>query len=460
MASTTSPLTSSSSTPGTVTIPTFSGSSSYASSFQQVLTRAVQLASLPVQQMQNNVNDLTSEQNALTSLESTFVSLDSSLQSIGSAVSGAPTASVSDSNVSASASSTALPGTYTVQVDSLGSFTSTLSAAGSPVVTDPTKQGLSASTSFSLVVNGTPTTITPANTSLNAMATAINQANAGVQATVINMGSNSSPDYRLAIASTELGGDTIQLMDGSTNLVSTLSTGTPATYEVNGTNTVISSNSRQVTLAPGLTVTLQQQSTSGPSTITVTQDFTSLATALSNFASAYNSAVTAVQGQVGQSGGALSGQAIVNTLTQTLQGLSQFSSGSGAVSSMAALGLTIDQNGQMSFDSGAFTSLNVSDVQQFLGGLTTGGFLQSAGNALSAVADTNSGEIETEFANLQDQINNQNQQISDTNTRIQDMENSLMTELTDADAAIATLESQKTYYQDLFQAQYPSQAAQ
>ncbi|SPE30372.1 hypothetical protein SBA3_1650022 [Candidatus Sulfopaludibacter sp. SbA3] len=436
--------------------PTFSGSSTFSSSFQQVLTRAVQLASLPMQQMQNHVNDLTNQQTALSQLESSFVSLDTSLQNIGAASGGTIAANVSDpSVVTAATTASAQPGTYSIQVDTLGSYTTTMSQAGATTVTDPSQQNISSASSFTLTVNGKNTTITPGTGSLEGLAGAINSSSAGVQATVVNLGSNTSPDYRLVVTSNSLGGDSIQLSDGSSNLLSTISTGSPATYRVNGTNTEISSTSRQVTLAPGLTVTLLNTS-SQADTITVAADYSSLQNALSSFASAYNSSVAAVQQQVGQNGGALSGQGLIFTLTNVLQNLSQYSSGGGSVVSLNDLGLSVDENGQMSFDASAFSGQNIAAVTQFLGNSTTGGFMKAATDALTSVADTNSGAIETEFGALQNQIDSQNSQIKDEQSRITDMQNNLMNELTQADAAIANLQAQKAYYTQLFQAEYYS----
>ena len=47
---------------------TFNGSSKFAADFQQVLNRAVSIAALPVQQMQNDQLKMTGEQSALQSL--------------------------------------------------------------------------------------------------------------------------------------------------------------------------------------------------------------------------------------------------------------------------------------------------------------------------------------------------------------------------------------------------------
>ena len=121
--------------------------------------------------------------------------------------------------MSAATTSSALPGTYSIQVDGLGSYTTAMSQAGSTPVTDPTTQNISSASSFTLTVNGTNTTITPADGSLEGLAAAINSSSAGVQATIVNLGSNTSPDYRLVVTSTSLSPDSIQLSDGSSNLL-------------------------------------------------------------------------------------------------------------------------------------------------------------------------------------------------------------------------------------------------
>ena len=221
----------SSSTPASSTL-TFTGSSTYSADFQNVLNRAVQLASLPEQAMQSTLTDLTNQESTLAGLSANFSALQTALQAVGTATQGSATAQTSDpSAVSAAAASGALNGTYSIQVDSVGSSTIALSNSGLTTVTDPSTGNISSSTSFTLTVNGVATTITPTGTSLESLASAINSASDGVQATIVNVGSNSSPDYRLAVTSSNLGLNTIQLTDASNNqLLGTLSTGADAQY--------------------------------------------------------------------------------------------------------------------------------------------------------------------------------------------------------------------------------------
>jgi flagellar hook-associated protein 2 len=444
---TTSSTTSSLSTP-----VTFTGQSTFSSSFQQVLQRAVSIASLPMQQLQGDVTTLQGQQSALASLGSTFDSLQTALQGIATAASGSVSASSSDTSVvTASAQSTALPGTYSIQVTDDGSSTTTVSNAGATAVTDPSSENISSSSTFTLTVNGVATQISLTDNSLDGLATAINDSNAGVSATIVNLGSNSSPDYRLALSSTELGPDTIQLNDGTSDLLSTVQAGTDTQYTVNGNTTVLSSNSDQVTLAPGLTATLVGANPTETVNITVAASQGNLSSALSSFATAYNAAVAAVAGQVGQSGGALAGQSLVYELQNALSKIAQFTGASGAVQSLSDLGLTLGSDGNLTFDSSQFSSQSASGIQQFLGGLTSGGFLQSVNNTLNTFTDTTTGTLADEYNNVGTQITNDQNEISTDQDRVNLIQANLSQQLSQADAAIAVLQQQNTFYTNLFQ---------
>jgi flagellar hook-associated protein 2 len=352
-------------------------------------------------------------------------------------------------------SSTAAAGTYTLNVISPGSQALTLSDVGA-TVTDPTATSISTSGSFTLTVNGVNTTITPAANTLDDLAQAINSSGAGVNAVIVNLGSSSSPDYRLSLQSTELGSDSIQLNDGSQNLLETISAGSDATYQVDGQPappaSPISSTSSTITLAPGLTVQLLQ---AGQTTITVAPDSTSAENALSAFATAYNSAVTDLTANHGTGGGALTGQPIIFQLQQSLENVLQYSGGSGSVQSLSDLGLTFNESGQLTFDSSTFASAEAADptdVANFLGSATgTGtGFLGAASNALTALEDPTSGLIATTSASDQSQITADDAEASQTETRITNMQNTLTEQMSQADAAISTLEAQVSELTNLF----------
>jgi len=452
--------TSSSSLSSLTAPPTFTGVSKFAASLQQVLTRAVGIASLPLNNLQAELTTLQSQQSAVTSLNSTFSALQQSVTSLQTTVtSGLLNSSVSDASVvSANIQTGALAGTYSIDVSNLGAYSTALSNAGPTAVTDPTTGGISSDTSFTLTVGTTTTTIKPASTSLQDLVTALNsQASGQVQATIVNVGSTSSPDYRLSLQAVKLGTDSIDLQDSSGNdLIASSTAGTPASYLVNGDSTPISSSSRTVTLAPGLTATLIGQSASGQAaTITVANNPTALASSFQSFATAYNNAATALAQQHGSSPGALAGDSLIQTLQGVLTQLGTYNSGSPSTA-LANYGITVDQTGLLSVDTSAFSTAATADFSgllSVLGGSTTGWFLQTATNLLTGVEDTTTGIIPTEQTQLGAQITNQQSQIAQQQATVNTLQTNLTAEISKADSTIASLESQVSYVTGLF-AQY------
>jgi flagellar hook-associated protein 2 len=436
--------------------PTFTGVSKFASSLQQVLTRAVGIASLPLNTDQAALNSSNTKQNDLQGLDSVFTNLQQAVSSLQATVSNSLlSASVSDSTVSASVGTGATAGTYTIAVSNLGSYSTALSNQGSTAVADPATQGISSSTQFTLAVGSATTDIVAASSSLQDLANAINtQAGGQVQATLVNVGSNSSPDYRLSLQASSLSGDAISLTDGSgSSLMGTSTNGSPASYQIDGLGSSIISSSRSITLAPGLTVTLFGQSVSGSSTtITVGDNPSALASAFSAFAGSYNVAVDALGQYHGQNGGALEGDSLLQTLTGVLAKLGNFNNGSPA-SALANFGVTVDQTGRLSVDIAAFTSAataNFSTLLSTLGNTSTGGFLQTATNLLKGIEDPITGAIKTEESSIASQIATEQTTISNEQARVNQLQTNLTQQIARADAAIANLESQVSYVTGLF----------
>ena len=426
-------------------------SSLYSSDLQQVLTRSIAIASLPLNQLNATLTDLQNRSAALNTLNGKFSAVQTAVQSLSNAVSST-NAQVSNSSVIAAQSDpSAVPGSYTIHIVDPGSSSSALSLNSLPPVQNPSAQSISTATSFTLTVDGTPVTVTPSANTLSALADAINASGANVSATIVNLGSPSAPNYQLSLQSTKLGNITIQLNDGSQDLMGTLSAGAEAQYQVNGNPaTPISSDSSTVTIAPGVTVDLL---TSGDSTVTVSQSSQAQANALSSFATAYNTAVDGLNVNRGQGGGALTGDALIYTLSQSLRDISGFTGGSGSVQNLTDLGLTFDQNGHLNFDQAVFASAAAAhpgDVGAFLGSPTTGGFLKDATDTLTGLGDPTNGILETTIASAQTAIDNQNQKISNEQDRITTLTASLTAKIDAADALIATLEQQATYFTTLF----------
>ncbi len=203
-------------------------------------------------------------------------------------------------------------------------------------------------------------------------------------------------------------------------------------------------------MAPGLTINLKAV---GSTDINVSQSSAAVSTALSAFATAYNSAVDEVAKSRGQSGGALTGDSIISTLGATLQNLTNAGSASGQVSSLADLGLTFDQNGHLSLDSsvlGGASPSTLNDAMNFLGSETGGGFLKTATDALDGLNNATTGIFAQTSATAATQLSDLGAKISADQDRITLLQQSLTAQMAKADATISSLQSQSDYYTNLF----------
>jgi flagellar hook-associated protein 2 len=303
------------------------------------------------------------------------------------------------------------------------------------------------------VGNGTPVTITPASSSLQDLASAINASGtAGVQAGVVNVGAPGAADYRLSLTSTSLGGSAIQLSGAEGDLIASSTEGSLASYKVNGQPVAVTSTTRTITLSPGLTVTLLSQSPAGvATTITVRNDPSGAIGALNSFARTYNSAVDAVAAQHGTSAGALAGDSLLGTLSDTLRHIGAYSNGTPA-RSLAAYGITLDKAGHLQFDTTALTTAANADFSGFasvLGG-SGSGFVKAATDALNGLEDTSKGALKLESGHLAEQITARQDRITSEQSRLTQLQSDLTARIARADAAIAALESKVSYVNGLF----------
>ena len=429
----------------------FSGNSRYASDFQAVISRSVAIASLPITQLQSQQTALTDQTTAMSGLDTKFSALQTALDGITAAVGGASfESSVSDSSVlSVSLSDGAMEGNYSVQVVDPGAYASSMTtskwvtASGNP---HP----------YSISIGGVQHAIFATDNSVGSVAAAINsQYGDQVRAIVVNVGSASTPDYRLSLQATQLGNLTPDLLDGSTSLQTQQTTGSPAQYIVNGSGKTVTSTARTVSIAQGVSVTLQAASDT-PVNITVTRSTSALSSALDAFATAYNAAVDEVDKQHGTSAGPLAGQTLVNELSQMLSSIATYDQSGSGIGGMAGLGLDLDKTGHLTFN--PFTLLasdltSAASVTSFLGSTTGGGFLKLATDALQGVEAPGTGLLPSAEANVQRQSADLTSSIATAQDRVDQLQTNLQNQMAAADALIASMEQQYYYLTGLFQSQ-------
>ena len=182
----------------------FAGVSTYSQQLQQVISREVSIASLPIELLSNQQTTLSGQATELTTLDSDFASVQTAIQNISAALSGSGmSTNVADPSVaSVTVGDGATQGAYSIDVSSIGAYATSLTSG-----TWHNGANTSGNTAtYNLVVGGNTYAFTPSDNSAATVASTINaRFGSLVQATAVNVGSASSPDYRISLQSSNLG---------------------------------------------------------------------------------------------------------------------------------------------------------------------------------------------------------------------------------------------------------------
>lgn len=421
----------------------------YASSFQAILNKAVQTAEVPLTQLETRDTEVLAQKAALGSLQSAVAAVTSSLTALGTdGASGALGATSSNTAaVTVTNSGATAPATYTINsVTSVASAASETSLASymdsnsTPITTGTTTPG-----AMQLVVGMQTYNFTLTKNNLNGLVRQINGLNSGVTASVLT---TSGGNY-LSLQANSTGANTLQLNDESsataTNIVTAANQGSNAVFQLNGIPISQASNTIN-NVVQGLTFNIVGKSSSATN-LTLTSDSSQLSTDLQTFVTNYNALVTAVQGQVGQSGGALVGNSIINQLQMTMQQVaSHFSSTTGSVQSLANLGISFNGvNGSATFDPSVLAGMSSSrltDALKYLGSTTTG--LGAYSQNFTQFSDPLTGLIQTQINGDTKEDQDLQSQISTTTAKINAFQRSMATQIEKADALESLYESQQT----------------
>ncbi len=435
----------------------FLGNSAYSKDFAEVIERTVAIAKLPMLQLEQQRMQTGDRGTAVTDLQGKFESLRIALSDLSSSVASANLAATFSAAGIATATlgENATAGSFTLEVTDLGSYTSYVTAAG---VADPGTDGLGGDLTKTLVVDGVETTLTLSANTLDALAKAITDSGTGLSASVVNVSSNGTPSYKLVLQGGKLGAQTIALKDGDISGAdlldgTALSEGGNVHYKVNGI--LVNSESRTVTLAPDVSVTLSATTaSSGPVTLSVKRSSAQIVDKLRAMVSAYNAATAKLDEHRGQNRGALQGQSVVSTLSKVLRNLSGYSADTGSFQNFTDVGLSFDDKGVLSLNASALTGLSDEKLDQlvdFLGAGENGGFAGYALNAISAATAAESGILALEKKSYTDRGKAEALQAERMQERLTLMETNLRERFAALDSAIAALQQQALYFNNLFE---------
>jgi len=421
---------------------TFTGISQYSTDFQTILTRAVQIANIPVQQLQNKDSDVLQRKTLLGGLSSSVSGLSDALGALGKIGAGQALAASSSDSTLVAVSNTSATNAASYTIDSITSAASAASERTTAGFANSASTPVSSSGTVDLVVGSTHHQFTLTNNSLVGIRDWINSLGAGVSASILT---TNAGNY-LSVNANATGAATLQLNDNPTgtptNLLTSANQGTNAVFKLNGIDISQAGNVVN-SVIPGVTFSILKASTS-PVTLTLASDPSQLSSALQTFVSAYNTAHDSVGAQIGAGAGLLSGDTVVTQLSDQLRQIASYRTNTGLVRNLADLGVEFDTNGKASFNASTFNALPsnaIADALTFLGSATSG--LGKYSGSLAQFSDPISGLIVTEQQGLDRTDKSLQTQIAALNDRITVMQNSLAARLHAADALLGTLASQQ-----------------
>ena len=424
---------------------------------------------------QSQVTEFNKIESALTNLQ-TVVAGFSTPETFNK-----PVATPADSTVlTSTASGTATPGTHTVQVLSLATNQRQVSTGVSS-----NTAALFNSGSFTIsdgVSGDTPVTVNIAEgqNSIQGIAAAINSSGANVGASVVNDGTN----YRLVVTgndannySLDFTGLTTPPAGGTGSQLPTMLGSTDPTYQAAAQAQLVvdgidmTSPTNTVTGAiQGVTLNLESQGTTAAgatTTVTVANNTAAATTSINSFITAYNSAMTLVNSEsvynsTTNTAGVLSGNMTVQAIKGQLQSLlTTVVPGSAAISSLAQLGVTTDeQTGTLSLDSTTLASALSSNYNDVVNLFTHNGdsvitlpnnqygIAQQFNAAIASMVNpyvagsSDSGSIEVAKSALNTNINDITDQISDMEVRFTAMQSNLQSQYNAMETTISNIQSQ------------------
>lgn len=423
----------------------FTGISQYSSDFQSILTRAVKIAQLPAQALQQQEAQITQRETDLSTLGADVSGVQSALVALGKLGSGQALAAISSNTSVVTATNSGATQGAAYNISSVTSLASAASELSSSSYGDATTKAVSASGNLNLIVGSNQYSISlaAADNNLQGLAGAINELAAGVSASIIT---TRSGDY-LSVSANSPGATTLRLMKdpatANTNILTSSNQGSNTVFTLD--NVTISEPSTTVNnVIPGVTLKFSGTSSSA-TTVSVATDRTGIQSALQQLVSSYNTLSAANEQQVGKTGGSLAGNNIVYQIRSALTSIVQYQgTSSSGVNSLANLGIEIGDSGQMSLNTNTLNSLSdsqISSALSLLGSATTGiGGLQQT---FAQITDSTTGTIATQENQWSRTVTNLSNQLTTMTSRINSMEQTLNQQLQAADASVAELTSQQ-----------------
>ena len=389
--------------------------------------------------MQNQQTDLSTQAGLLSGINNNLTSLAQAVLALADPTGplASQSATSSDSTIlSASAQSTATPGTHEIVVTNL--------ATTGTLYTDP-------------LAGGAATTILPSNVTSGDIKLQIGGANGAIEDIPITQGSNDTLNTLAKYINTQNWGVTASVVTdagGARLALYSQATGTPGALAITNNTTLLNFNapvggtnaSLTIDGVPyssatntvsgaiaGVTLNLASASPGTQVQVTVGPDANQATTAINNFVNAYNAVIGNLNTQftvdpTTNTEGPLGGDSALRSLQSSLLNDVTYSiSGNGGLVNLAALGIDLNNDGTLTVNQVAtdthpslanVLAVNPSAVQSFFQNVSGTGFANNFNNDLANLTDLTSGVINVDISGNTTQQNALTTQITNLQTNL------------------------------------------
>lgn len=444
--------------------------------FGQVVDQLVKASRIPVDRLNATKDDLNSKSTDYATLSTKLIALQSAADKLRLPDSfDRASVSVSDSAVlTATGSSSAVQGSYTVKVTQLAQshqITNKAAKAVSSTTTDIVNGG---SGTFTFRVgSGTDQSVSlSATATIDDLKTAINDLGAGVTASVVNAGSEESPAYRLVLTASSTGtGNEVTIVADNTDLDFLNSSGTGGTDTLLGAQDAVivvgdpslnpltfQRSSNTITDAiTGVTLTLTKTTGSSTISVNVSRDISAVQTNIKDLATAYNDVVKFINERntydiTTKKGGIFFNEPTVRTvLSQVRTALSSVVPGLTTYASVGDIGFKTERDGTVTVEEAklnAALSSNYTAVKNlFVNQTGSTGVAQLLNAAVDTLDDIESGALTLRKGGLTDQISDLTDEIARKEDSIAQYEERLRNQYAALDGLLRQMQSQIGFLQ-------------
>ncbi|OQW35771.1 MAG: hypothetical protein A4E19_16105 [Nitrospira sp. SG-bin1] len=444
--------------------------------FGQVIDQLVKASRFPVDRLNAKKATLNSKSTDYATLSTKLVALQSAADKIRLTSNfDRSGVSVSDTTVlTATGSSTAVQGSYTVKVTQLAQSHQVTNKSAKAVASTTTDIVSGGSGTFTFRVgSGSNQTVTlSATATIEDLKTAINDLGAGVTASVVNTGSEASPAYRLVLTSTNTGatsGITIVADDTDLDFLNSSGTGGADTLQAAQDAVVVvgdpslspltfQRSSNTITDAiSGVTLTLSKTTGSSTISVNVSRDVAGVKTNITALATAYNDVVKFINERntydiTTKKGGIFFNEPTVRTvLGQLRTALSSAVPGLTTYTTAGDIGFKTERDGTVTVEDAkldAALSSNYTAVKNlFVNQTGSVGIAQLLTTAVDTLDDIESGALTLRKNSLTDQISDVADEIAKKEDLIAQYEERLRRQYAALDGLLGQLQSQISFLQ-------------